>query len=105
MPRKVSVVLNHDLGKEEARRRVAEGFAKLQSSLAGGMMFSFTEEWTGEDMLTFSAKGVGQRIEGEIDVFPQHVRIEAMLPGVLASLAEIITGKLEKEGSLMLEKK
>jgi hypothetical protein len=105
MPRLVTVTLSHDLGAEEARRRLREGFGRLKSSLSGGMMFAFDESWTSDNQLRFNAKGLGQTIAGVIDVFPQHVRIEATLPNVLASLAEIITGRLQKEGALLLEKK
>lgn len=105
MARPVTVTLSHELGAEEARRRLREGFGRIKSSLSGGMMFAFDETWTSDNQLRFQAKGLGQTIDGVIDVFPQHVRIEAILPGVLASLAEIVTGKLEKEGALLLEKK
>jgi hypothetical protein len=105
MARPITVTLTHSLGLEEARRRVREGFGQLSSSLSGGMMFKFSEDWSGEDQLRFEAKGLGQTITGVIDIFPQHVRIQAVLPGVLASIAEIITGKLQKEGALLLEKK
>jgi hypothetical protein len=105
MSRKITVTLNHDLGKDEARRRIAEGFGKLQGGLSGGMMFQFTQSWSGTDRLSFSAKGLGQTIAGDIDIFPQHVRIEATLPAFLAMIAETITGKLERDGKLLLEKK
>lgn len=105
MPRPVTVTISHDLGKEEARRRVRDGFGKLQRQMTGGMMFKFSEEWTGEDTLTFEAKGLGQNISGRIDVFPQHVRIVVTLPSLLATIAETITGKVEREGRLLLEKK
>lgn len=105
MPRQVTVTLSHDLGVEEARRRLRDGFGKLKTSLSGGMMFAFDESWTSDNQLRFDARGLGQSIAGVIDIFPQHVRIEATLPNVLAALAEIITGKLQKEGALLLEKK
>lgn len=105
MPRPVTVTLSHDLGKAEARRRIAEGFSKFQAGLTGGMLFKFSEEWSGEDRLSFTANGFGQTIVGTIDVFPQHVRIEATLPNLLASLAETITGRMEHQGRLLLEKK
>lgn len=105
MPRPVTVTLSHDLGQEEARKRFQEGFGKLQQQLSGGMLFKFTETWETEDRLTFIAKGFGQTITGEIDIFPQHVRIIATLPGILASLAEIIAGRVESEGKILLEKK
>ena len=73
--------------------------------MTNGLMFKFSEEWTSEDTLTFTAKGLGQTITGAIDVFPQHVRITATLPGLLASLAESISGKIEKQGQILLEHK
>ena len=105
MSRPVSVTLSHDLGKEEARRRLTDGFDALKSSIAGGMMLKFNEEWTNADQLTFSAKGLGMSADGTIDVFPQHVRIEVLLPGPLAAIAEQITKRLQKDGALLLEKK
>lgn len=105
MPRLVTVTLTHDLGKEEAQRRIADGFGKLKSAIAGGLLFKFAEEWTGPDQLRFTARGLGQTIDGVIDVFPQHVRIEANLPTVLAAIAEAIAGRVERDGRLLLEKK
>ncbi|MGE0408773.1 MAG: polyhydroxyalkanoic acid system family protein [Amphiplicatus sp.] len=105
MARPVTVTISHDLGKDEARKRVADGFGKLKGAMGGGFMFKFQESWTGEDQLSFTANGLGQAIVGKIDIFPQHVRIEARLPNVLAAIAETITGKMEKEGRLLLEKK
>lgn len=105
MSRPVTVTISHDLGKEEARRRVRDGFDKLKSQMTGGMMFKFAEDWTSEDTLSFNAKGLGQNITGQIDIFPQHVRIEVTLPGLLATIAETITGKVEQQGKLLLEKK
>ena len=105
MPRPVEIIIAHELGREEARRRLREGFDRLKRQMAGGLMFAFSEEWTSDDRLDFAAKGLGQTITGRVDVFPQHVRITAELPAVLAAIAEIIAGKAEKEGRLLLEKK
>lgn len=105
MARPVTVTLSHDLGKDEARRRIAEGFDKLKGAMGGGFVFKFKEQWTSEDQLAFEARGLGQTIVGKIDLFPQHVRIEATLPSLLASIAETITGRMEQQGRLLLEKK
>lgn len=106
MPRPVTVTVSHDLGLEEARKRFREGSGKLQDQLSGGMaMFKFSEQWETEDRLTFTARGLGQTITGEIDIFPQHVRITATLPGLLASIAETIAGRVEKQSQILLEKK
>ena len=105
MARPVTITISHNLGKEEARTRVRDGFDQLKNAMTGGMMFKFAEEWTSEDTLTFTAKGLGQNITGAVDIFPAHVRITATLPGLLASLAETVAGKVEKEGKLLLEQK
>lgn len=105
MSRPVTVILKHNLGAVEAGRRFREGFDRIRQSLSGGMMFRFEERWTSEENLRFTAKGLGQTIDGAVDIFPEHVRIEATLPGLLASLAEIIVGRVEKEGQLLLEKR
>ncbi|MEX6633959.1 polyhydroxyalkanoic acid system family protein [Hyphococcus lacteus] len=105
MARPVTITISHDLGKEEARTRVREGFGKLKNAMTGGVMFKFQEEWTSEDRLSFTAKGLGQNIVGSIDIFPQHIRIEAVLPGMLATIAETVAGKVEREGKLLLEHK
>ncbi|MBY0421051.1 MAG: polyhydroxyalkanoic acid system family protein [Parvularculaceae bacterium] len=105
MSRLVTITLNHDVGKAEAKKRIDEGFDRLKTALGGGFLMSFERDWKTEDRLAFTAKGLGQNITGHIDVFPSHVRIEAMLPGLLAGVAEAIAGKVEKEGKLLLEKK
>ncbi|MDZ7627559.1 MAG: polyhydroxyalkanoic acid system family protein [Parvularculaceae bacterium] len=105
MARPVTIILQHDLGAAEAGRRLKAGWEKLRGGLAGGMMFRFEDEWVSDTSLKFTARGLGQTITGAVDVFPQHVRIEATLPGLLATLAETIAGRVEKEGQILLEKK
>ncbi|MFC2952983.1 polyhydroxyalkanoic acid system family protein [Marinicaulis aureus] len=105
MARPVTVTISHDLGKQGARARINDGFDQLKTSMTNGLMFRFTQEWSSEDTLSFTAKGLGQTITGTIDVFPAHVRITATLPGLLASLAETISGKIEKQGQILLEHK
>ena len=105
MARPITVTISHDLGKEEAKTRVRDGFDKLKNAMTGGMMFKFSEEWTSADTLSFTAKGLGQTITGSIDIFPQHVRIVATLPGFLATIAETVACRVEKQGKLLLENK
>ena len=104
MARPVTIMISHELGKDEAKRRVAENFDQLKSSVAGGMAFKFEETWAG-DRMSFTAKGLGQNISGDIDIFEQHVRIVVTLPSLLAGIAESIAGKVEKQGQILLEKK
>lgn len=113
MARPVSVNIPHSLGKEEARRRIEEGFGRMRQQVTGGVggiaggfaaMMSFQDRWEG-DRMHFEGGGLGQRITGRVDVMPDAVRIELDLPEILAALAEKITGRLQTEGHKLLEKK
>jgi putative polyhydroxyalkanoic acid system protein len=117
MSRPVTITLPHNLGKDEARRRIAAGFANFQDHLAqgvaggrggplGGMLLSqikFTDRWEG-DRLVFAGGALGQAVTGRIDVADSTVVIEVDLPDVLAALAERVKGTLQHEGVKMLEK-
>ena len=104
MGRPVTVTIEHEHGIEGARARVDERFGDLEESIAGNMGLKFERAWDG-DRLNFTARGMGQKISGELDVFPQHVRITVTLPTLLASMAEALQGKMEKHGRAMLEDK
>lgn len=106
MPRPVSVTIPHNLGKDEARRRIEEGFGRMRQQMTSGIgaMMSFNERWEG-DRLHFEGGGLGQKMTGRLDVRADAVQIELDLPEILAALAEKITGKLKSEGQKLLEKK
>ncbi|MEM6648620.1 MAG: polyhydroxyalkanoic acid system family protein [Pseudomonadota bacterium] len=104
MARPVTVTLEHSLGVEGAKTRIDERFGDLQKSIAGNLGLKFERSWA-DDQLQFIAKGLGQKITGEIDVFPQHVRITVVLPGLLANMADALKGRVEKQGQILLEAK
>ena len=106
MPAPITVNLPHQLGKEEARRRIAEGFGKLRTQMTGGLLglVSFQERWEG-DRLHFEGGGLGQKVTGRIDVMADSVQIQLDLPPLLAAIADRITGKLKTEGQKLLTKK
>src|SRR3990172_2055896 len=106
MARPVTVNIPHALGKEEARRRIEEGFGRMRQQMTGGMgaMLAFQERWEG-DRLHIEAGGLGQKLTGRLDVMADSVRIELYLPEILAALADKIVGRLKTEGHKLLEKK
>jgi putative polyhydroxyalkanoate system protein len=104
MARPVTVNIPHSLGKDEARRRIEDGFGRMRQQMTGGMLLSFQERWVG-DRLEFEASGLGQKLTGRLDVLPESVQIQLDLPEILAALAERITGRLKQEGQKLLEKK
>jgi hypothetical protein len=62
------------------------------------------QRWSG-DRFDFSLSAFAQLITGTIDVADDHVRVEVMLPRLLARLASQIPGVIQRETRLMLEKK
>jgi hypothetical protein len=109
MSRPVTVSIPHSLGKDEARRRIEEGFGRMRQQMTSGMgamgsMLTFQERWEG-DRLHFEGGGLGQKMTGRLDVRPDAVDIQLDLPEILAAIAETITGRLKSEGQKLLEKK
>jgi Putative polyhydroxyalkanoic acid system protein (PHA_gran_rgn) len=123
MTRPITVTIPHTLGKDEAKRRIAQGFGQFQEQLIAGLSgrdtggrgggllasalrstMSFQQNWAG-DRLEFAGGGLGQKITGRIDVGDNAVVMQLDLPEMLAALAERFTGQLQHEGRKLLEKK
>lgn len=100
------VTIPHRLGKAEALRRIKDGLAQTRTSL-GGKLLTIDEQWSGDnaDHLDFKGGIMGQSTSGAIDVFDEHVRLEIQLPWMLAKLANTAKAMLQKQTTLMLEKK
>jgi putative polyhydroxyalkanoate system protein len=106
MARPVTVNIPHSLGKDEARRRIEDGFGRMRQQMTGGFgaVLAFQEHWEG-DRLQFEASGMGQKMTGRLDVLADSVQVQLDLPEILAALAEKISGRLKQEGQKLLEKK
>lgn len=99
----INISISHRLGRAEARRRIAAGFAKSIGQLPG-MGGAISEHWEG-DRLIFSAVAMGQTVAGVVDVFDTTVTMEVTLPGILGMIASSITGRLQRMGQLLLTDK
>lgn len=103
MAETINVEIPHKLTRAEARLRLEGGLQKIHENIAGRSV-SVEQAWTG-DHLDFKAGMMGQSITGRLDVEDSCVRLELDLPWLLASIANQIKGRLQKEGTLLLEKK
>jgi len=99
----LTVSVPHRLGKDEAVRRLKGGMSQMASRL-GALITIEQEVWAG-DTLTFQMRGFGQSASGTIAVFEDMIRIDVMLPWLLAKLGERLLPALKKETTLLLEKK
>ena len=124
MSRPITVTLPHQLGKEEAKRRISHGFGQFEEHLIAGLSgqpagggrsgglfgaalrstMSFSQQWTG-DRLEFTGGGLGQKVSGRIDIDDNSVVMQVDLPEMLAALADRFAGQLQHEGTKLLEKK
>ena len=102
MAKPLVVSIPHQLGKEEAVRRLKSGFGRTRSTF-GEKLAVIDETWSG-DHLDFRAGVLGQTTIGTVDVAEDHVRIEVQLPWLLGLLAEQVKPFIERQGQLMLEK-
>ena len=103
MTEPVTVTVSHRLGKDEAVRRLKDGFARTKGDL-GGIIAIEQETWEG-DTLRFHMRALGQTAAGTIEVLEDALRIEVSLPWLLAKAAKRLLPILRKETTLLLEKK
>ena len=102
MPKPLVMTLSHQLGKEEAKRRLQNGVGQIRAQLVP-FTSAIDHHWA-EDRLSFHMIALGQRVAGHIDVLEEMVRVELQLPGVLGWLGERLGRRIQKQAALLLEK-
>jgi hypothetical protein len=95
------VSIPHNLGKEEAMRRLKEGLSKAATGVP--LLKLDDPSWT-DNRVAFRAHALGQTASGTIDVEDRFVRLEVVLPWMLAKLAGAISQAVNAKGRLLLEK-
>jgi len=103
MSKPLVVSIPHNLGRTEAQRRLQGGMSGLKSQF-GDKIASIDESWTG-DRMDFRVAAMGQNVSGNVQVMDEQVRVELQLPWILAMIAEKAKSFIQKQGTLMLEKK
>ena len=103
MSEPVIFTISHRLGKEEAARPLRKGFADLPTHVTPVFRIN-DQRWSG-DRFDFSLTALAQHITGTIEVADDNVRVELILPTLLARLASQIPGAIQRQTRLMLEKK
>ena len=100
MSQPIDVDLPHSLGKDEARRRIANNVHKLQEHIPGGAQVQ--SGWTG-DQLNLTIAAMGETVKAKIDVQETKVHLKVLLPGMLGMFSGIVQAALQKKGSVLLE--
>lgn len=103
MAKPVSITISHELGREAALRRLRDGLDRIRDKLGMVKMQLVEEEWSG-NAVQFGVAAMGYTVRGRLEVEDTLVRIEVMLPWVLAVFAEKLKLGVEKQGQILLEK-
>jgi hypothetical protein len=98
----ISFDIPHRLGKAEARSRLANGIGSLERHIPGGAKAETS--WSG-DRMNMKIAAMGQEISTTIDVFESHVRLELVLPPMLAFFGKQIESVVRKGTAELLEDK
>jgi Putative polyhydroxyalkanoic acid system protein (PHA_gran_rgn) len=100
MTQPIEVDLPHSLGKDEARRRIANNIHKLQDHIPGGAQVH--SGWVG-DQLNLDITAMSQSLTATIDVEETKVHLKVLVPPMLGMFAGLIQAALQKKGSVLLE--
>ena len=96
------VSIPHQLGREEATRRLKTGLTRAASSIP---VLKVDEERWEDDRMIFRVRALGQTASGHLDVADDHVRLEVTLPWLLQRFAEVAQTAIKNRGNLLLTKR
>ena len=97
----MQVPIPHNLGREEARRRLQANGHKMADSFPAGMAQVETS-WPSEDRMALSIQAMGQAVVGRIDIEDTQVVLNVDLPPALGFIEPIIAGAIKQSGQKML---
>lgn len=103
MSKPLVVTIPHNLGREEALRRIKDGLAAALAKF-GAHVTVVEEQWT-QDGLDFHVAALKQDVRGSMRVAADHVVLSMELPWVIAMVAEKAKALISRHGHLLLEKK
>jgi Putative polyhydroxyalkanoic acid system protein (PHA_gran_rgn) len=93
------VPIPHQLGKDEAKRRLKARSGEAGSLIPGG---DVTVEWPSEDRMTMAVTAMGQSINTIVDVEEEAVIFQLDLPPALAFVEPMIRGVIADKGQKLL---
>ena len=95
------VPLQHNLGKEEVRRRLKARSHEIGDAIPGGMA-DVTTSWPSEDCMALDISAMGNVIRAKVHIEETEVVFEIDLPPALSFVEPIIAGAIRKKGQKLL---
>jgi hypothetical protein len=96
------VSIPHQLGRDEAMRRLKTGLTRAATSVP---VLKVDEERWEDNRMVFRIRAMGQAASGHLDVADDHVRLEVTLPWLLQRFAEVAQIAIRNRGNLLLTKR
>jgi hypothetical protein len=93
MSRSITMTFPHDLGVDEAKRRIAERFDMLNREYVDKIGHAEIA-WVG-DLANLRVAALGQTATAEIEVKAAAIKVEVHLPWLLAAMANKVRGLLQ----------
>jgi hypothetical protein len=96
------ISIPHQLGREEATRRLKDGLTRAAASVP---VLQVDEQRWEDNHMSFRVRALGQVATGQVDVSDDQVRLEVMLPWLLQRFATAAQDTIRSRGRLLLTKK
>lgn len=96
------VPISHNLGRDEARRRMQARSGDIAKLMPGGMA-EVTSSWPSEDRMDLCVKTMGTTVNSHIEVGDSAVTVVIDLPPALAFFAPLVRGAIEKNAQKLLK--
>jgi hypothetical protein len=93
MSNSIVITVPHNLGAEEAKRRIVERLERLRRDYVDRLGYS-EMNWSG-DTADLRVVAFGQTVTGKICVMSDSLCVEVQLPWILAALTNKIQGVLK----------
>lgn len=98
------VPLQHNLGKEEVRRRLKARSHEISDAIPGGMADVATS-WPNEDCMAIDIKAMGSITRAQVLIEETQVIFEVDLPPALSFVEPIVAGAIRSKGQKLLSDK
>jgi hypothetical protein len=96
------VVIPHELGRVEVRRRLHERSHEIAGFIPGGVAKVHTD-WPGEDLMTLAVTAMGQSVTGRVEIAEREVVFDLTLPPALSFVEPMIESAVRSKGTKLLK--
>ena len=93
--------LPHELGRDEARRRMQARIGDLPDHIPGGIA-EVRASWPGDYRMALEVAALGQQVSAMLDVEDRRIRISLELPLMLRFASGAIEAAVQRKGRELL---